>query len=79
MSKQKQLDRIKAKCQMLLDLARNTKTAEAGWHSTIAAIETNIGGAVWIVPCEAFPKGQADSPQARTLGAIIAAWPEELL
>jgi len=78
MTTEQRLQRIKAKCQELLAHAEDAAfiaacagSAEAGWSSTLAAIEA-IKNAASIY-------GRLSCAENELQNAIIAAWPEELL
>jgi len=70
------LQRIKAKCEQLLELYSQARPegqtisfSEAGWLSTIAAIDLVLEMEAQGCSFRYFP----------TVETIIAAWPEELL
>lgn len=59
------IERIKAKCKELLNVTSCAGPAETGWLTTIEIIEA-------LDDIE-------DAAAGRLVGAIIAAWPEEML
>jgi hypothetical protein len=75
------LNKIKAKCEFMLTLDRSQEThsrrddlSEAGWRSTIAAID------LFLFNDERLSYGYAPSKQERQIvQSILSAWPEELL
>ena len=79
MNKFEHLDRIVAVCKQKLELYERlsaieskTSRAEAGWRSTIAAIEALR----WIYDHDAH---HTTERAGAAINAIIAAWPKEIL
>ena len=83
MTQQEHLNRIRARCVELLEIAgkitvQHAPHAQAGWKATIAAIDSLPGYASFT---------EADNPSVRLIGGcaqdginyIIASWPAELL
>ena len=70
MTPTEKLERIKAKCQWLVENSVDQPMAEAGWRATIAAVDILKALDGW---------NGIDMSGLDVTQNILAAWPEELL